>query len=111
FHLFITPTTLAYYKYLQEVNPNIIHMIAKIRKSLVEELNGLDNVTISDFSIKSEWTTDLDKYKDVSHYVPEINDLMIEQIEDPQNSLNIDNVSNVNEIFSTQVLSYEIPIK
>lgn len=48
------------------------------RTYYAQELLPYDNVKLFDFQAHEEWVNDLDNYKDISHYRPEINELMTE---------------------------------
>ncbi|OCS87048.1 hypothetical protein [Caryophanon latum] len=109
FNLFLTAPSILYYSYANRMNENSNEMINEIRLALVEELGHLSNVNLFDFSIEKEWTHNLDNYKDVSHYKPEINKEMMERIFNNENVINSDNVEAINKEFLKQVSSYEAP--
>ena len=61
------------------------------KKYMVTRFSELDNVTIYDFQDYRE-ITNLNNYKDTTHYTPEFNDMIIESIAESQNVVNKDNV-------------------
>lgn len=109
FNLFLTSPSILYYLYANKMNENSDEMINEVRRALVNELGYLPNVNLFDFSIEKEWTHNLDNYKDVSHYKPEINKEMMERIFNNENVINSDNVEAINKEFLKQVSSYEAP--
>lgn len=62
-----------------------LDFVINIKELCAERLLELENVTLYDFNAREEWVCDLNNYKDLSHYAPEINDEIAQAIADGEN--------------------------
>lgn len=58
---------------------------------IVDKFDNLENVTIYDFQ-DYEGIIDLNNYKDTTHYIPEFNDMIINNIYENKNIINSENI-------------------
>lgn len=78
FELFFPPySPLAW---IDTANKGALNDALAFKQYLVSAVQTLDNVKVFDFQDVAEITHNLDNYKDVSHYRPEINDAIIDAI-------------------------------
>ncbi|WP_246943860.1 hypothetical protein [Bacillus pinisoli] len=80
FYLFYPPYSILMNKRIFDKNPTNIDNIIKSREYLFNELKDYDNVKIYDFSHDEDIVFNLNNYKDISHYSPEINKKILQDI-------------------------------
>ena len=80
FIYFFPPYSMAYWG-VTGLEGNLDKMVYYVQMA-VEQMLECDNIHIYNFSLEDSITTDLDNYRDVAHYSPAINDLIINRIAD-----------------------------
>lgn len=65
----------------------------EFKKYIVTRFSELENITIFDFQ-DYQGISNLNNYKDTTHYIPEFNDMMIQSIAESKNVVDKNNVDN-----------------
>lgn len=78
FYYFLTPYSILYWDGIQRTNQMDKHIQAE--RMIIESLIPYENMHLFSFSNAFELTTDLDNYKDPTHYSEEINSWMLENM-------------------------------
>ena len=88
---FIFPpySALMWYNAEQE---GYMDILLDFKKYIVDKFEKLDNVEVYDFQ-DYDGITNLDNYKDTTHYISKFNDMMIKDIANNNNIINLDNVN------------------
>ena len=87
---------------------DILFDIMKFKLYVNEEFSNLKNVILYDFQSAIEITTNLDNYKDFSHYHQNINHWMIEQIKENNYLVTKDNIDEHLENIRKQIEEYDL---
>lgn len=84
----------------------------EMRKWMYEQFREFENVSLYDFQTESEWTFNLDLYKDLSHHSGEVNSWIAEAIgkENPDYLVTDENVDELNNLLQSQAESAVISL-
>ncbi len=106
FKIFFPPYSILTFKIFEERNQLID--IINFKKYMYENLLEYKNVSIYDFQIASEITTNLNNYKDISHYHQKINTWILEQMKDNKYLVTQENKEENLEELEQQTKSYDV---
>ena len=84
-----------------------LDILYDFKKYIVNKFDKLENVTIFDFQDFDE-IVDLDNYKDTTHYKPELNDMIIENIYRNKSTINSNNVDEKIYKLDTLINNFKI---
>lgn len=108
FDFFLVPYSILYW-YQQKSNGTLEAEIFDARTAIGELLKH-DNVNVHFFQDEKEIITNLDLYKDYTHYKPEINSWMSQEMSKGTHLLSRDNYNQVLDDFYQYVMSYDYDI-
>ncbi|MBX9805264.1 MAG: hypothetical protein K2Y18_05880 [Alphaproteobacteria bacterium] len=80
FIIFFPPLSLAYFKQECALNPDGFNEDAKFRKEVLVNLSEFKNTKVFDFETDLEIISDLDNYKDLTHYSHKVNEYIVDSI-------------------------------
>ncbi|MFY9100914.1 hypothetical protein OZY48_07685 [Aliarcobacter cryaerophilus] len=106
FIFFYPPYSLFSYKQWKE--DFILNEIIQFKKYMTKRLSEFSNVAIYDFQSAIEITTNLNNYKDFTHYHQNINNWMIEQIKENNYLVTKDNIDEHLENLRKQIEEYDL---
>lgn len=86
FYLFFQPSSVLYYDYLY--GEGLYYKIWEAKRYVVERLVAFDNVKFYGWDNKFDITTNLDYYRDISHYSGDLNSKMLEWIRNDNGLIN-----------------------
>ena len=89
FIYFFPPYSMAYFGELRE-NGELSKMI-RYKQAAIEEMLECENIHIYSFSLHTDITADLDRYRDVAHYDSMVNEDIIELIYECESGLSAEN--------------------
>lgn len=92
FYLFFQPSSVLHYDYL--LCNGDFYKIWQGEQLIVEKLLQYDNVKIYGWANQYALTTDLDEYRDISHYLADTNSKMLDWMKKDVGLLNADNYKN-----------------
>lgn len=75
FYLFYPPYSHLSYKYFKK--QGWLHNASNFKRHLYDTVSSYQNVRVFDFQCNTEITTNLDNYKDISHYTADVNTYML----------------------------------
>jgi len=101
FIFFYPPYSILTYKSMNKQN---LDSFFEVKKFINMQLKSLPNVQIYDFQDDWDVITDLDNYKDITHYHSKINSYMLKQISNKEKLANIDDYIN----FMKKISLYKI---
>jgi hypothetical protein len=104
FIIFHPPYSVLKYKLMQA--SGIFQDYLEFKKHVYEVTRGLDNVSLYDFQAAQEITSNLENYKDLTHYHQRINSWMLEQIAAGRYRVNEDSVERYHSGLLEQVEVY-----
>lgn len=104
FKIFFPPYSLLYFKVLEE--SEIFDDVTDFKRYLVHELSTLPNVTLYDFQIANEITSNLNNYKDTSHYHQKINSRMLEEMSQGKYIVSDENIDENIKMLKEQVADW-----
>jgi hypothetical protein len=94
FILFFPPYSLAYHKKQYHVNRASYEDDYEFRKLLLNELLKINNVKVFDFETNLEMISDLNNYKDLSHYGKKVSDQIVDGIAKQKQILAVNQINN-----------------
>jgi len=106
FILFYPPYSIIAYKGWKE--NDTLQDILDFKKYAFAELNKLDNVELYDFQTADEVTTNLDNYRDFSHYHQNINSWMIDEIKAKKYLVTQENIDQHLQNLKNQIKAYDL---
>ncbi|WP_029231919.1 hypothetical protein [Butyrivibrio sp. VCB2006] len=80
FLYFFPPYSMAYWGGLRSEGK--LNQMLEYKKAAIEQMLECDNIHIYSFTLFTDITTNLDNYRDVAHYCPEVNDFIMKNIAD-----------------------------
>ena len=86
----------------------ILDDILKFKLYVIEEFSKLQNVTLYDFQSAIDITTNLDNYKDFTHYHQNINNWMIDMIKENRYLVTKENIDEHLENLRKQIKEYDL---
>ncbi|MBE6835994.1 MAG: hypothetical protein E7515_07085 [Ruminococcaceae bacterium] len=89
FYYFFTPYSAAWW--CSELNDGLLDRQIDAEKIVIEEILKYDNIKLFSFNCMFDITTDLNNYKDITHYGEWINSLMLRYMHDGKYQLTKDN--------------------
>lgn len=104
FELFFPPYSALVWVDL--VNKGVLEEALAFKQYVVAATQTLDRVRVYDFQDNAEITHNLDNYKDISHYRPQINDWMIDSIARGDHLVNGSSVAQRQRQLRQQVQSF-----
>lgn len=93
FYLFFPPYSIYMYK-LYDHDGNLLKFL-QMKKYIFNVTKNLANVKIFDFQSESLITTNLNNYKDISHYSSEINNYIIDNLKNKKYLMTANNVNRL----------------
>lgn len=105
FHFYMVPYSISYW-YMCKQNGKLEAEINIIR-TVVGELLKYDNVKIYFFQDEKEIITNLDNYKDYTHFKPEINSYMSKKMAADENVLTLENYNNRVDSFYNYLIEFD----
>ncbi|MBQ9887177.1 MAG: hypothetical protein IJM37_10035 [Lachnospiraceae bacterium] len=105
FVFFMPPYSMLYWN--NEVKNGTLDATFYGLNIVMEKLLACDNVKIFFFQNDTDIITNLDNYKDYSHYKPEINSFMMESIKEDKYRLTLDNYKSVLDSMKDFVKKYD----
>ncbi len=82
FLYFFPPYSMAFWG--TQLEEGSIYKTLELKKKAIEMMLECDNIHIYSFSLDTEITGNLDLYRDVAHYDPSVNEMIIEKIADSE---------------------------
>lgn len=104
FKIFFPPYSLLHFKLLQ--NNGILDDATDFKRYLVQELSILPNVTLYDFQIAHDITSDLHNYKDTAHYHQKISNRIVEQMSKGRYVVSDENIDENIKMLKEQVADW-----
>ncbi len=96
FYCFIPPYSALWWK--EHVEDGTIYGIIEAERIMAEEILGCKNIKLFSFNLLTDITTDMNNYKDTTHYGPWINDMILQYIHDGKCLLTSENyLEHLNE--------------
>ena len=92
FYYFITPYSIKWW--MEKVEDGTLNKQIEAERIVVEEILKQDNIKLFSFNCMFNITTDLNNYKDSTHYGEWINSLMLRYMHDDRNMLTKGNYNN-----------------
>lgn len=86
----------------------ILEDIIKFKLYVVEKFSKLSNVSLYDFQSAVEVTTNLDNYKDFTHYHQNINNWLIDMIKEDRYIVTTENINNHLASLREQIREYDL---
>ena len=105
FYVFYPPYSILYWDYMTRIKEN--NMQFYILEQASEKLLSYDNVQLYGFVTNKEIITNLDNYKDYTHYKQSINKYMVDCMGTDENRLTKENYKKVFEDFKNFVENYD----
>ena len=105
FYFYMVPYSISYW-YMSKQDGKLESEI-HILQTVVEELLKYDNVKVFFFQDEDEIITNLDNYKDYTHFKPSINSYMSNQMANNLNELTLDNYKNRIASFYQYLLDFD----
>lgn len=105
FYYFFTPYSAVWW--LHFVNDGAVYRQIESERLLIEELLKYDNIELFAFGDLPEITTDINNYKDGTHYGEWINSLMLKYMHDGKCLLTVDNYEDYLERELNLYLNYD----
>lgn len=104
FELFFPPYSAL--TWVDTANKGALNDVLAFKQYLVSAVQTLDNVKVFDFQDVAEITHNLDNYKDISHYRPEINDAIIDAIAADRFRVDVVNIDDHIQQFMAQLATF-----
>ncbi len=104
FKIFFPPYSLLHFKVLEE--NKILDDVTDFKRYFVKKLSALPNVTLYDFQIANEITSNLNNYKDTSHYHQKINSRMLEEMSQGKYIVSDENIDENIKMLKEQVADW-----
>lgn len=109
FYFFYPPLSILANKSIYERNSQNIENIISVRKYFFEQIKDFDNAFLYDFSTDQDIIFNLDNYKDMGHYSPEINQFILDSIaKGDKHKVTEDNINKFLDDFISQAEDYEV---
>lgn len=89
FYCFFTPYSALWWKNM--INDGLLGKQTEAERVVIEELLKVSNIKLYSFNTMPEITTDLNNYRDITHYASWINSLMLRYMKDEVGLLTEDN--------------------
>lgn len=109
FYIVLPPYSILFHKYYYLNEPLRYQMYKEVKKYLIDSLLELPNVKIYNLQDHAEITTNLEIYKDLVHYSPNINNYIIDCIANEIGKLNPTNKYLALDQLDEQVKKYVLP--
>ena len=105
FMFYYPPYSILRHVVWQQTNPERYENQMAMKTWMFEKFNAYPNVSVYDFQAESEWTYNLDLYKDLSHHSQEVNTWIAEAIgrNDAKYRVTPDNVDDTVSLLRRQV--------
>ncbi|AOZ92590.1 copper amine oxidase N-terminal domain-containing protein [Paenibacillus crassostreae] len=105
FNFYYPPYSVLRQKVWQDTNNTRYHNQLEMKEWMFEQFAQLPNVNVYDFQEESEWTYNLDLYKDLSHHNQDVNTWIVEAIgrEDAKYKVTQDNVKSFTTLMEEQL--------
>jgi len=107
FHFVFPPYSRAKFAILHQSEPIRARLHEATLRHFAEAATQLDNIHVYAFE-DQDFLDDIANYKDLSHYSPAINDLIVERILQKANSLDEQNVERYLDTARTRALKYDL---
>lgn len=104
FELFFPPYSPLVW--VDTANKGVLKEALAFKQYLVSAVQTLENVKVFDFQDVAEITHNLDNYKDVSHYHPEINDAIIDAIAADQFRVDVTTIDDHTQQLTAQLKAF-----
>ncbi|APH03494.1 hypothetical protein [Bacillus weihaiensis] len=108
FYLFYPPYSILMNKRFYDMDPRIIDSIIKSREYMFTELMNVPHVELYDYSHVSEIVLNLDHYKDISHYSPEINQFILRTLGTKEYLVTKENLVQNSRSFKKQIQDFTL---
>ncbi len=92
FYIFFPPYSLIYHKLNNIQNQRARLYDYQLRQIIMSELVSLPNVELFDFETDEKIITDLDNYRDITHYSKYVNDYIVTSFRNGKNRVTKDNL-------------------
>ena len=89
FYFFYPPYSMAYWQTLQESGR--LEKMIRLYATSMEELMQYENVSVYYFQDETDFITDLDNYRDLCHYTPEMNRYIFECVKEDSHRIDESN--------------------
>jgi hypothetical protein len=83
FYIYFPPYSALLYSQFREQSPEFIKDIIAFKKTVFESCLEYKNVQLFDFQIATSITTDSKNYKDLSHFSPKVDQIILKEIKKP----------------------------
>ncbi|RBA56867.1 hypothetical protein DQ403_13200 [Stutzerimonas zhaodongensis] len=107
FHFVFPPYSRAKFAILHQSEPIRARQHEATLRHFAEAATQLENVQVYAFE-DQDFLDDIANYKDLSHYSPDINDLIVERIRQGKNNLDAQNVERYIDTARTQALRFDL---
>ncbi|MFC7678760.1 copper amine oxidase N-terminal domain-containing protein [Paenibacillus sp. GCM10028914] len=106
FYFYYPPYSILRQTMWQESNPARFNNQITMRKWMFEQFAAHDNVKLYDFQTESEWTYNLELYKDLSHHKQDVNSWIAAAIgrDDVKYRVTRENIDELNNKLNTDTL-------
>ena len=107
FAIFYPPYSVLSYQLMHE--QSYFKEVIKFKHYIHQQLSQYSNVSLYDFQVAQEITTELNHYKDISHYSEDINHWILLQIKKKNYLVTNENINKTLEEFHNYTLGYKTP--
>jgi len=108
FYFFYPPYGVFWHVRAHKQNPDYLEGITLLKSAIFEELAPYENAHLYDLQDQVEITHDISKYIDVAHYVPAINQWILEYIHDEPPLSSLAEAAAKAQALKEQVLTYRL---
>jgi hypothetical protein len=106
FEIFYPPYSVLSYQLMHE--QGYFEEVIKFKHYIYQQFNQYSNVSLYDFQVAQEITTQLNHYKDISHYNEDINHWILLQIKNENFLVTNENINETLKKFLTYTLNYKV---